>query len=77
MDQPSQFSEYEELLWHNDILRILVSPYHPPSNVLAMRFVQALCMQWSPQLHTPRVIYVLRRVQNFHLFYKITDTTCN
>ena len=57
MDQPSQFLEYEELLRHNDILRIMVSPYHPPSNVLAMRFVQTLCMQWSPQLHIPRVMY--------------------
>ena len=64
---PFQSAEYEVFLWQNGIQRILVSPYHPPSNELAERFMQtfsyavgssadnpARCMQRRIQKYTTR-----------------------
>ena len=66
---PFQSAEYEEFLRQNGIQRILVSPYHPSSNGLAERFVQAFKHSLEASASDPACA-LQQRIQNFLLSYR-------
>ena len=68
---PFQSAEYEELLRHNGIQRILVSPYHPSSNGLAEPFAQTIKYAMESSVNDP-ASSIHRWIQNFLLSYSST-----